>query len=187
MILSRDLRIAILVDQGVEQENLTSCRQYLEESGATVDIISSKATEVKTWNNCEWGNRIKVDKLIRQVDPEEYDGLLIPGGLMHAELLRLNIEVINFIKYLGAAGKIIGSMGHATQVLIDAGLVDGKKVTSNESIKADLINAGSIWMNEAIVIDNGLITFNSSDSETCVKHFLEELKTGIHQRTETII
>jgi protease I len=188
MTLLSDLKIAVIVEHGVNQYELAGPREALEKAGLKVEIISPHMPEVKAWTEDDWGIRIKVDKQIPMVSFEDYQGVLIPGGPLHSDELRMNSFVLDFIKQLFSSGKIVGAVSHGLQVLISANVIDGRQVTACSSLRADIRNAGGVWADQDVVSDNGLITCRcEEDIEKFNKVFLEELRQGVHQRTETII
>ncbi|HYG20516.1 MAG TPA: type 1 glutamine amidotransferase domain-containing protein [Ohtaekwangia sp.] len=183
-----DLKVAILTEHGFEQSELVSPREAMEKAGVTVEVISPQSEEVKAWDEGDWGIRVRVDRQLDDANPDDYDGLLLPGGVLNPDKLRMNAKAVEFVRRFYAAGKPVASICHGPQTLINAGIVEGKKMTSYPSIKADLINAGAMWVDEEVVVDNGLITSRSpKDLEAFNKKLLEELREGVHQRTATVI
>jgi protease I len=177
-----DLKIAILTEEGFEQVELTSPREALEQAGVNVHIISPKAGEVKAWNETDWGIRVKVDKKLSDANPDDYDGLLLPGGVLNPDKLRANTEAVEFVKHFLQTGKPIAAICHGPQTLIETGLLNGRKMTSYESIKTDLINAGVEWIDEEVVTDQGLVTSRSpKDLPAFNKKMLEEFAEGVHE------
>lgn len=188
MSILSDLKVAMLTEHGFEQSELTSPREAMERAGVTVDIVSPQPDEVKAWNEGEWGIRVRVDVPLEKANPDDYDGLVLPGGVMNPDKLRMNEQAVEFVRRFFAAGKPIAAICHGPQILINTGVVKGKKVTSYPSLKADLINAGALWVDQEVVVDNGLVTSRTpKDLEAFNKKLLEELREGAHQRTETII
>jgi protease I len=183
-----DLKVAILTEHGFEQSELASPREAMERAGVTVHIISPQQDEVKAWNEGEWGVRVRVDVALEDANPDDYDGLLLPGGVMNPDKLRMNEQAVEFVRRFFETGKPIAAICHGPQTLINAGVVKGKEMTSYPSIKTDLINAGAHWVDQEVVVDNGLVTSRSpKDLEAFNKKLLEELREGVHQRAETII
>ena len=188
MPLLSDLKVAILTDHGFEQSELVSPREALEKAGVTVDIVSPQHDEVKAWNEGDWGIRVRVDTALEDADPDDYDALILPGGVINPDHLRTNQDAIEFVKDFFRSGKPVAAICHGPQTLINAGIVTGKKMTSYPSIKQDLINAGAEWVNEEVVVDNGLVTSRSpKDLEAFNKKVLEELREGVHQRSTSTI
>ena len=156
-------RIAILTEDGFEKVELTSPKEALEAAGAKVDIISPQSQKVRSKTGDEWGESLNVDITLSNADPNEYHGLVIPGGVINPDKLRVNEAALNFIKSFSNAGKHIASICHGPQVLIDSELVAGKKMTSVAAIKKDLINAQAQWEDTEVVTDGGLTTSRTPD------------------------
>ena len=174
-------RIAILTEHGFEEVELTSPRQALEESGAIVDIISPQKDKVKAMKNHEWSVEFPVDKQVSDARHEDYDGLLLPGGVFNPDKLRMNEEAVSFVRSFFDAVKPVAAICHGPQTLINAGVVEGRKLTSYPSLKQDLINAGADWVDEEVVVDQGLITSrNPSDLPAFNRKICEEFAEGIH-------
>lgn len=186
-MLISDLKVAILTEDGFEQAELAGPREMLEKAGIAVEVISPRIGEVKAWDKDSWGVRVKVDKHLNDVTPDEYDGLVLPGGEMCADELRMNPIVVDFVKRFFATGKPVAAIGHAPHILINSEVVEGRQMTSARSIHSDLINAGALWMDKDVIVDHGLITSRSViDLEAFNKKLLEELREGVHQRTRTV-
>lgn len=178
-------RIAILTENGFEQSELVSPKEALEKAGYQVDIVSPQKEKVKAWDHDHWGIVLPVDKHVTEVTAEEYDGLVLPGGVLNPDTLRTDRDAIEFIKEFYQSGKVVAAICHGPQTLIEAGLVKGKKMTSYPSIKVDLANAGAQWVDEEVVTDNGLITSRKPDDLPAFnKKLLEELSEGKHERAE---
>ena len=151
-------KIAIITENGFEEVELTSPKKALEEAGAQVDVVSPQAKKVKAWDQDHWSIEVPVDVEIDNAKAENYDGLVIPGGVMNPDKMRINQKCIDFVQQFIDAGKPIASICHGPQLLIETGMVKGKKMTSFPSLKTDLENAGAEWHNEEVVTDNGLTT-----------------------------
>ena len=151
-------RILIVATDGFEQSELEVPKKKLADLGATVDVASPKTGSIKGWNHTDWGKSIAVDLSLADADVKDYDALVLPGGQMNPDALRLEPKVIELIKAFAAAGKPVAAVCHAPWLLIDAGLVDGRKVTSWPSVRTDLKNAGGTVVDESAVIDRGIIT-----------------------------
>lgn len=151
-------KIAILSTDGFEQSELFEPRKALIEAGAEVQIISLHNGEIKGWHEGNWGKTIKVDALVSESDSDQFDALMIPGGVINPDKLRVDENVIEFIEGFFHSGKPVAAICHGPQVLIETGLVAGKKVTSWRSIKTDLLNAGAEWVDKEVVEDEGLVT-----------------------------
>jgi protease I len=174
-------KIAILATNGFEQSELELPRDRLEKAGATVDIVSLAAGEIKGWDKKDWGRTVKVDKTLDQVSASDYDALVLPGGQINPDLLRVEPKALNFIKDVFNAKKIVAAVCHAPWLLIEVGIAKGRRMTSYNSIKTDVINAGARWEDSEVVIDQGLITSrNPGDLEAFSAKIIEEVKEGRH-------
>jgi protease I len=150
--------IAILVDNGFEQVELTDPRQALAEAGAKTHIVSPQSDTVRGWQHTEWGDTMTVDVTLDQADPSQYDGLVLPGGVMNPDNLRTNPRVLEFVRSCFNANKPIATICHGPWTLIDAGVIQGYSITSYPSIKTDLKNAGAQWVDQEVVVDRGIIS-----------------------------
>jgi protease I len=151
-------RIAALVDEGFERVELTEPKEALEGEGATVDIVSPQERNVKAWEFTDWGDEFRVDVRLEKARADDYDGLLLPGGVMNPDRLRINRQAVEFVREFVTAGKPIAAICHGPWTLIEAGAVNGREVTSWPSLQTDLKNAGAVWLDEKVVIDNNLVT-----------------------------
>ena len=152
------IKVAILTEEGFEQEELTSPKNALENAGATTYIISPHPRKVRAWNKDNWGVEIQVDVDIDNADPDDYDALLLPGGVMNPDKLRQNFKAVEFVKQFLHSGKTVAAICHGPQMLIEAGSLQGITLTSYPSLRTDLINAGANWVNEELVHNGNLIT-----------------------------
>ena len=176
-----DKRIAILATDGFEESELQSPKEAIEKQGWKAEIVSLKSGSIKSWSNNNWGKEYKVDNIIDDVRPSEYDGLLIPGGVINPDKLRREEKVLDFVKGFFDAKKPVAAICHGPQVLISAGVVRGRELTSFESVKTDLQNAGAAWYDEEVVVDNGLVTSRSpKDLPAFNRKMIEEFNEGIH-------
>lgn len=174
-------RVALLVASGFEQEELTSPKQALEAAGARIDIVSPDEGQVTGWKHTDWGDAFEVDVPLADAQADEYDALVLPGGLMNPDQLRTNERAIRFVRSFFDAGKPVGAICHGPWTLIDAGVVNGRKVTSYESIQTDLKNAGAQWVDEEVVCDNGLVTSRKpADLPAFNRKLIEEIAKGVH-------
>ncbi|CAN5637472.1 MAG: type 1 glutamine amidotransferase [Gemmatimonadota bacterium] len=175
-------KIAILVENGFEQIELTDPKQALEEAGARTQIVSPQEGRVKGWQKTDWGDEFKVDVQLENARAEEYDGLLLPGGVMNPDKLRRNPKVQRFVRAFFEAGKPVAAICHAPWTLIDAGVVEGRTVTSYETLQLDLKNAGANWVDEEVVVDNGLVTSRKPDDLPAFnRKMIEEFAEGRHE------
>ncbi|MGV3508511.1 MAG: type 1 glutamine amidotransferase domain-containing protein [Sphingobacteriaceae bacterium] len=173
--------IAILTENGFEEVELTSPRQALEEAGAKVQIISPQREKVKAMKDHDWSIELPVDRHISEANADDYDGLVLPGGVFNPDQLRMNDEAIQFIKSFFNARKPVAAICHGPQSLITAGVAEGRTMTSYPSIKIDLINAGANWVDEEVVVDNGLVTSrNPNDLPAFNAKMCEEFAEGVH-------
>jgi protease I len=156
-------RVAILVADGFEQVELTDPRTALEDEGALTDIVSPSPGHVKAWKHTDWGRKMKVDVPVTEADPNLYDALLLPGGVMSPDKLRLSGEAIRFVRAFADAGKPIAAICHGPWMLINAGVVPGKRMTSWPSLELDLRNAGADWEDSPVVRDGLLVTSRKPD------------------------
>lgn len=178
-------RVAILVTNGFEQVELTGPKEALEAAGAETDIVSPAEKKVRGWEgeDMDWGNKFKVDVPLAEANARNYDALLLPGGVMNPDKLRLEPQAIEFIRQFVNSGKPIGAICHGPWTLIDAGAVRGRRLTSYPSIKTDLINAGANWVDEEVVVDNGIVTSRKpSDIPAFNRKLIEEIAEGVHER-----
>ena len=177
----KDLKVAILSENGFEQSELISPKQELENAGVTVEVVSPQSKELRAWNHTDWGVTIPVDKQLDDVDPNDYDGLMLPGGVMNPDKLRTNKKAVDFISHFLEAHKPIGVICHGPQTMIETGLLRGRTMTSYPSVKTDLINAGVKWVDKEVVVDNGLVSSRSpKDLDAFNRKLLEELAEGVH-------
>jgi protease I len=174
-------RIAIVVTDGFEQDELEKPRQALEEAGATTEVISPKSGKVKGWKYTNWGSEVPVDKELRSADPNEYDALMLPGGQMNPDNLRADENAVQFIRSFVQTGKPIAAICHGPLTLIEAGGVKGRRMTSFPSIKTDLRNAGAEWVDQEVVTDQGLVTSRKPDDIPAFnRKMIEEFAEGRH-------
>jgi protease I len=176
----RGMKIAIVAADGFEQSELMEPKKALEQEGAITVVISPQAGKIKGWKDKNWGDEIKVDTQIDEAIEDDFDGLLLPGGVINPDTLRLHPSVINFIHEFVQSNKPIAAICHGPWTLIDAQAVKGKKITSWPSIKADLINAGANWVDQEVVKDGNLITSRKpADIPAFSKAFIEALQEKI--------
>jgi protease I len=177
----KEKKVAILTENGFEEVELTSPMNALEQAGATVHIISPQKDKVKAWNHDHWSIELPVDKNLSDANPEDYDMLVLPGGILNPDKLRLNKEAVSFAQHFLEQGKPVAAICHGPQTLIETGMIDGRTMTSYWSVKTDLINAGVNWVDKEVVVDNGLVTSRSpKDLEAFNKKMIEELSEGQH-------
>ncbi len=172
-------RVAIVVENGFEQVELTEPRKALQEAGAQTEIVSPVKGKVKGWQHDHWGDEYPVDRDVSQANPDDYDALLLPGGVMNPDKLRRNEAVLNFVRAFFDAGKPVAAICHGPWTLIDAGVVEGRRVTSWPSLQMDLKNAGADWVDEECVVDSGLVTSRKpADIPAFNRKMIEEFAEG---------
>lgn len=176
-------KIAILATDGFEQSELTGPRELLERQGATCVVISPKDGRIKGWKHTDWGDEVKVDLPLSKAKVEDFDALVLPGGQMNPDVLRGLPEVQALVRGFVEAGKPIGAICHGPWSLINAGVVRGRTVTSWPSVKTDLVNAGAHWVDEEVVVDQGLVTSRKPDDIPAFSaKLVEEIAEGRHLR-----
>ncbi|OYU80379.1 MAG: protease [Flavobacterium sp. BFFFF1] len=174
-------KIAILSTHGFEESELESPKKHLEKQGWTADIVSPEAGTIKSWAEKNWGKEFPVDVVLKDASADDYDALVLPGGVINPDQLRTNKAALDFIKAFFKAGKPVAAICHGPQTLISAGLVKGRKMTSVKSISIDLVNAGAEWSDEEVVVDNGLVTSRTpKDLPAFNKKMVEEFSEARH-------
>jgi protease I len=155
-------KIAILATDGFEQAELAEPRKALEDAGATTEIISPKGGEIKGWKLKDWGDKVKVNRTLDEARPSDYDALVLPGGVINPDHLRMEPKAVSFVKEFAQSGKPVAAICHGPWTLIEAGVVKGRKMTSWPSLKTDLKNAVN-WVDEPAVVDGNFITTRKPD------------------------
>ena len=179
----KDKKVAILATNGFEQSELEVPRDRLAEHGATVHIVSPESGEIKGWKEKDWGRPVKVDVTLDNANPDDYDAIVLPGGQINPDLLRVNADALELIRGFYAAGKTVAAVCHAPWLLVETGIAKGKRMTSYHSMKTDVINAGAKWEDSEVVTDNGVITSrNPGDLDAFSRKIIEEVREGRHQR-----
>lgn len=177
-------RVAILTDHGFEESELTSPKKALEEAGAVVEIVSMQKDKVKGWKHDHWSIEEPVNVLLSDASPEDYDALMIPGGVMNPDQMRNHKEYVAFAQHFLEAGKPVAAICHGPQLLIETGMLSGREMTSFPSIQTDLKNAGVSWHDKEVVVDNGLVTSRSpEDLDAFNSKMIEEIAEGRHMTT----
>lgn len=159
----KGLTVAILVDNGFEQVELTEPRKALDEAGAETLVVSPQRERVRGWNFTEWGRDVPVDVVVGQAKPEEFDALLLPGGVMNPDRLRMQPGAVAFAKHFFEAGKPVAVICHGPWTLIEAGVTRGRRIASWPSLRTDLRNSGAEWVDDAVVVDNNLVSSRKPD------------------------
>jgi protease I len=181
--------IAIIAADMVEQVELVEPRKALEEAGATTHLISMKPGEIQGFNHFDPADKLKVDKTVEEVDASEYDGLMIPGGVGNPDQMRGDENMVAFVRAFFEAGKPVAAICHAPWMLVEADVVRGRKVTSWPTLQTDIRNAGGNWVNEEVVVDQGLVTSRKPDdipafNKKMIEEFCEGAHTGQREKTK---
>lgn len=179
-------RVAALVDNGFEQSELLEPKKALEAAGARVDVVSPQQGQVKGWQHTDWGQEVTVDVALDSASPDNYDALLLPGGVMNPDKLRANARAVQFVRAFVNSGRPIAAICHGPWTLIEAGGVKGRKMTSWPSLQSDLKNAGANWVDQEVVTDNGLVTSRKPDDIPAFnRKMIEEFAEGRHDRNKS--
>jgi len=174
-------RIAAIVTDGFEESELLVPIEALRNEGAQVDIISPQKKAIRGWKDHEWSKSIEVDKSIEQVSAVDYGALFIPGGTLNCDKLRQCLLTVNFVENFFESGKPVAAICHGPQLLIEADVVTGRRLTSYASLRTDLENAGAEWVDKSVVVDNGLVTSRTpNDLPDFIGKMIEEFEEGIH-------
>jgi deglycase len=175
-------RVAILATDGVEQVELTEPRKALDDAGAKTEVISPKKDSIKAWQHDKWGREIPVDRPLDNANAADYDALLLPGGVMNPDHLRMNESAVNFVRAFFEAGKPVAAICHGPWLLVEADVVRGRNVTSWPSLQTDLRNAGANWTDSQVVTDHGLVTSRKPDDIPAFnRKMIEEFAEGVHE------
>jgi protease I len=175
-------KVAIITENGFEEVELTKPLQALKDAGVNAQIISPQKDKVKAWDHDHWSIELPVDIQIDSANPDDYDALVVPGGVLNPDKTRTNEKCVEFVKHFLEQGKPVAAICHGPQLLIETGLLKGRTMTSYNAIKTDLINAGVNWVDKEVVVDNGLVTSRSpKDLEAFNRKMLEEIAEGVHE------
>lgn len=174
-------KVAILVADGFEESELLKPMAALKAAGATTVIVSPHADSVKSWTGEGFGKAISVDCPLEQANTDMFDALLLPGGVLNPDTLRTHDDAVDFVRGFFDDGKPVAAICHGPQLLIEADVVEGRRLTSYPSIRTDLINAGADWVDEAVVVDQGLVTSRKPDDIPAFnRKMIEEIAEGVH-------
>jgi len=157
------VRVAILATDGFEQSELTEPRKALDAAGAVTKVVSPKSGKLRGWNHKEWGEEVQVDQPLEGADPKNYDALVLPGGVMNPDALRMQPKAVAFVKAFFDAGKPVGAICHGPWTVIESGAAKGHRMTSWPSLKTDIRNAGADWVDQEVVVDANLVTSRKPD------------------------
>lgn len=176
-------KVAILVENGFEQVEMTEPRKALEDSGAGTDLISPAKGKVKGWQHEKWGDDFDINVALADASPDDYDALVLPGGVMNPDKLRMNPLAVQFVRAFFDQNKPVAAICHGPWTLINAGVVRGRQMTSWPSLQIDLQNAGARWVDEQVVVDNGLVTSRKPDDIPAFnRKMIEEFHEGKYQQ-----
>jgi len=181
------LRIAIMVTDGFEQVEMTEPRRALDEAAADTRLVSPKIGQVKAWNFTDWGDSFAVDVPLEHARAEEFDALLLPGGVINPDHLRTLPEAVAFVKAFFKAGKPVASICHGPWTIIEAGEARGRRLTSWPSLKTDLQNAGADWVDQEVVVDGGLVTSRKPDDIPAFNQAVISLLAGVSRRSHQVV
>ncbi|MDB5305403.1 MAG: intracellular protease, PfpI family [Phycisphaerales bacterium] len=178
-------KVAILVADGFEHVEMTEPRKALEDAGAGVDLISPNPDRVRSWKMTEWGDYFDVDTPLDQANPDDYDAIHLPGGVINPDKLRTIPQAVEFVKAFFRAGKPVASICHGPWMLIEAEAVEGRTVTSWPSLRTDLKNAGANWVDQEVVVDGGMVTSRKPDDIPAYNSkMIEEFAEGVHAQQQ---
>ena len=172
-------KIAILATDGFEQVELMDPRKNVEAAGATTEVLSVKDGSIKGWKSTDWGDSVRVDKLVTKANVDDYDALILPGGQINPDKLRMEKSAVDFVRNFVASGKPVAAICHAPWMLIEAGVVKGKTVTSWPSVHTDLTNAGANWVDREVVEDGNIITSRKPDDIPAFNRTIIEQFSGV--------
>lgn len=179
----KDARVLIMATDGVEQSELLVPRDRLREKGAAVEVASPDGHPIRGWDKDDWGTDIPVDCRIADVNPADYAALVVPGGQINPDLLRINPNAVSIVRSFLDAGKVVAAICHGPWLLVEADALRGREVTSYKSIRRDVENAGGRWVDREVVADDGIVTSRSpEDLAPFVAKIIEEVQEGPHRR-----
>jgi protease I len=178
-------RVAFLFTEGAEQAEVQEPLNAVREAGADVEILSLEKGEIEMWEHFDKGEKITADRAVSDADPSDYDGLVLPGGVANPDQLRADEAAVSFVRRFIESGRPAGVICHGPWLLVEADVVRGRKVTSWPSVKTDLLNAGAEWVDEEVVVDQGLVTSRKPDDlpAFCAK-IVEEFAEGVHEERQ---
>jgi protease I len=175
-------RVAILVADGFEQVELTEPRKALDDAGARTIVVSPSEGQVRGWNHTEWGDEVPVDQALDDARPQDFDALVLPGGVINPDKLRILPRAVEFVRAFFEERKPVAAICHGPWTLIEAGVATGRRMTSWPSLKTDLKNAGADWTDKEVVVDRGLVTSRKPDDiPAFVEKMIEEFAEGAHE------
>ena len=179
-------RVAILATDGVEQVELIEPKKALDAAGARTVVVSPNTGTIKGWDHDHWGQLIPVDQSLDDAREDQFDALMLPGGVMNPDHLRQNQRAVQFVRSFFESGKPVAAICHAPWMLVEAGVVDGRTITSWPSLRTDITNAGGDWVDREVVTDQGLVTSRKPDDIPAFnRKMLEEFAEGVHEAQRT--
>jgi protease I len=178
-----DARIAILATHGYERSELREPLEQLRAHGASVEVVSPDGGEIRSWDENDWGDSVPVDRMLSEANVEDYDALVLPGGQINPDRLRIEAAAVRFVQDFVRSGKVVAAICHGPWLLVEADAVRGRDVTSYPSIRTDLLNAGANWIDAEVVTDAGIVTSrNPGDLPAFIDKIVEEVVEGRHER-----
>ena len=179
----RDARILIIATDGFEQLELTVPRDELRKAGAKVDVATPSGSSIRGWNKTDWGESAPADRKIADARPDDYDALVLPGGVINPDKLRVDADAMRVVQAFLDSGKVIAAICHGPWLLVQVDAARGRMMTSYKSIRKDVENAGARWIDEEVVVDDGIVTSRSPDDlQAFVLKIIEEIEEGRHRR-----
>ena len=175
-------RVAILATDGFEQSELLEPRKALDAAGAVTEVISPKNGDIRGWNHKEWGESVRVDQAVRNAAPKEYDALVLPGGVMNPDALRMQSQAVSFVRSFFEAGKPVAAICHGPWTIIETGAAKGRRMTSWPSLRTDITNAGGEWVDQEVVVDGNLVTSRKPDDLPAFNREMIALFAGHHAK-----
>ena len=171
-------KIAMIATDGFEQSELLEPKANLEKAGARVMVLSLKMGEIKGWDHTDWGTNVRVDGLVKEARPDAFDALVLPGGVMNPDKLRVDKDVVSFVKQFVESGKPVAAICHGPWTLIEAGVVKGRTMTSWPSVATDLKNAGAKWVDMEVAVDGNIITSRKPEDIAAFSKAIVDMVSG---------
>jgi protease I len=159
----KGLRVAILATDGFEQSELLEPKKALEALGAATEVVSLKDGDIRGWNHKEWGQKVSVDQEVGDADPSDYDALVLPGGVMNPDSLRMQPQAVTFVRSFFESGKPVAAICHGPWTIVESGSAKGYRMTSWPSLRTDITNAGGDWVDAEVAVDENLVTSRKPD------------------------